>query len=500
MNLTEKLLRSTKSKCLIDGGDKFTFDQLMQSALKIGQGLKNEFEIKPAERVCLIAHNSSEFLIAYLAVLSIGAVCVPLDPYAKESELAHDISLVRPKLFIVNSAEIVPEIFRDKIQLLEFHSSQWRKFSKGKKCEIEPRSDGDIALMLMTSSSSFQSRPAMLTHGSLISNIEQAMSVEELKLSQKDKVLAALPMYHIFGLHVVAGLSLASEACLVICRTLDSTELAHEIRSQKITIVPGVPALFDSFVRNKDVTIDAFSSVRMFISGGAPMRSELRNKFKEKFGSDVYEGYGLTEASPMVSFSSNAKREGDIGNPLKGVEVEIRDNSGEVALDGDVGQIVIRGKNVFAGYFGDSESTNKVLDKDGWLFTGDVGVKNDDGSITLIDRSNDVIVVHGFSVYPSEVENVLLESELVDQVSVSGELDEDSGEAVVAFVSVASSFESVTDPKVKRQIEKDLREHCLAKLSRYKVPTKFEFLDELNVKASSRPLRKSLRSAIRNFE
>ena len=172
------------------------------------------------------------------------------------------------------------------------------------------------------------------------------------------------------------------------------------------------------------------------------------------------EGYGLTEASPMVSFISNPAREGDIGTALDGIEIGLRDSTGSQSLQGDVGQIVVRGKNVFSGYFGDKEATAKVLDKNGWLFTGDIGVEDEDGSITLIDRSSDVISVFGFSVYPSEVENVLLEVDFVDEVSVVGELDERSGE---------------------------------------KVPAKFEFISKLGLQSSARPLRKSLRSALRNI-
>ncbi len=500
MNLATELLHSTRDIAVIDGSDTYTHDQLRNLSLRLATGLSSDGGIAPGARVVIIAHNSAEFLIAYLAILSAGAVAIPLDPLAGDSERARDISLVRPELIITSSSEWIPEKYRNAISFLEFHSNTWRSYLKKKPMTPVERDRHDVAVMMMTAGANFQPRPAMLTHGSLSANLAQAQTAQGLDLTKKDVLLAALPMYHIFGLHVVAGLALRCGASIVISRTFDAIELANLIDHRSVTIVPGVPVLFDAFIRNRSVTIDLFSRVRLFLSGGAPMRSEVRQEFFEHFGAHIAEGYGLTEASPMVSFSRDAQREGDIGTPLTGVEVDIRDNSGAVSLVGDVGQIVVRGENVFAGYFGEREATSRMLDSNGWLFTGDIGIRNDDGSITLIDRSNDVIVVHGFSVYPSEVENVLIESELIDQVSVVGALDEKSGESVVAYVDIAGDTRDTSDPKVKRQIESELREFCSSRLARYKVPTRFEFIDDLNVRASGRPLRKSIRSALRNIE
>ena len=500
MNLVNLFLNTSRDRAIIDGSDSYTHEELRNLSLRIASGLVDEGNIVSGARVAIIAHNSVEFLIAYLAVLSCGGIAIPLDPHAGESERAHDIAVVRPHLIITSSRDWIPEKYRDAIPYIEFHSDVWREYGKKKPLVPVERESTDVAVMMMTSGVSFQPRPAMLTHGSLAANLEQAKSVSELNLTNQDLVLAVLPMYHIFGLHVVAGLTLHAQATLVISRTFDPAELADLIGHHRVTIVPGVPLLFDAFVTSESVTIDKLTGVRLFVSGGAPMRSEVRAKFYERFGAHVAEGYGLTEASPMVSFTPNALREGDIGTPLAGVEVDIRDSSGSVALVGDVGQIVVRGENIFAGYFGERDATSRVLDQSGWLFTGDIGVRNDDDSITLIDRSNDVIVVYGFSVYPSEVESVLLECELVDQASVVGALDETSGESVVAYIDAASDLNDVSDAHVRRRVEKELREFCITKLARYKVPTRFEFIHDANVRASARPLRKSLRSALRHLE
>jgi long-chain acyl-CoA synthetase len=406
---------------------------------------------------------------------------------------------VRPSLIIASSIQGVPETLAEKIPVVEFHSPQWRKFLKSERMTPVDRLPSDVAVMMMTSGSSFQPRPAMLTHGSLMANLEQAAAMDDLHLSNDDVVLAALPMYHIFGLHVVVGFSLYSRSLVVIARTFDAIELSGIIHHDGVTVVPGVPALFDAFARNPNVTVDALTNVRLFISGGAPMRWEVRERFHERFGRDVAEGYGLTEASPMVSFTAQPKKEGDLGTTLQGIEIDVRDSSGAASIEGDAGQIVVKGPNVFAGYYRDRDATSRVLDPNGWLFTGDIGVRDEDGAITLIDRTNDVIVVNGFSVFPSEVEKVLLDHEQVDSVSVVGELNAESGEVPIAYVVLVGN-ESGDDPRTKRTVDKVLREHCTARLARYKIPTRFEIVDGLSLRASGRPLRKSLRSALKNID
>lgn len=500
MNLATQFLDDSHKTALIDGSDIYTFEQLNKASRSLAAGLIEDEKISPNNRVVIIAHNSAEFIIAYLAVLISGAIAIPLDPHAHAGERAHDISLVRPNLIITSSRDWIPEAYEEKVHSLEFHSSAWRSYLTKKPTDPVLREKTDVAVMMMTSGASFQPRPAMLTHGSLGANLRQAQSVDALKLSSSDVVLSALPMYHIFGLHVVLGMTMNARACAVIARSLDAVELALMVQHNKVTVVPGVPLMFEAFAHTPQVTLDSFSKVRSFISGGAPMRSDVKESFYERFGVHVSEGYGLTEASPMVSFTSHARTEGDIGTPLDGVDVDVRDSSGDAALVGDVGQIVVHGENVFAGYYADKEATARVLDSNGWLFTGDIGTRNEDGSITLIDRSHDVIVVHGFSVFPSEVENVLTTCELVEEVSVVGELDEKSGEAVVAHIVMINSRDDMTDPRVRRRAEKDLREFCKEHLARYKIPSRFIFSNELELRASGRPLRKSLRSALRNIE
>lgn len=281
MNLVNKLFSDSKSPCLIDGSDKYSHQQLKNKATRISAGLVKR-GIEPKDRVVIIGHNSAEFLFSYLAIINCGAIAIPLDPYSKESEKARDLSIVRPKLILTSSREWVPQNYADAIDTLEFNSREWRSYLKLKPIEAYESQQDDIALMMMTSGSSFAPRPAMLSHGALIANLEQAHQVPELRLESSDVVLGALPMYHIFGLHVVAGLSLLCNAKLVIARTFDPIELASVVAHNKITVLPGVPALFDALIRSEPVTMDSFTRVRLLVSGGAPMRKEIhKSSFKD---------------------------------------------------------------------------------------------------------------------------------------------------------------------------------------------------------------------------
>ena len=512
MNLVELFLKESKSVAVVDGKDKYTYEKLSKQSRNLAGALTSENLVKANDRVVLIANNSAEFIISYLAILCCGAICVPLDPHTTEAERARDIGLVKPNLLLCASDNLVSTRISEKIPLIEFNSSRWREFLKHKPSNIVERSDDDVAVMLMSSPPNSPPRPAMLTHGSLINNLKQVQRNPLLSISKDDKILTALPMYHIFGLHVVAGYGLNSEAALIIARSFDAIELSSIISHNKITIVPGVPALFEAFVNTKEITIDLLNKVRLFISGGAMLSTKTRDEFKDRFGAFIGEGYGLTEASPMISFQIDPKCEGDIGNVLPGIEIDIRDSTGASSLTNDAGQIVVRGLNIFKGYFMDSNATQKVLDSNGWLYTGDIGLRDDEDSIILLERTSDVIVVDGFSVFPSEVEEVINRCELVEASAVVGELDERSGEMVLAYVQLISrnmdtpnnsNNSDTLDPlgiKEERIFEQQIRDFCLKNLARYKIPKKIIFIDEMSYSSRAKPLRKSLKRALINLD
>jgi long-chain acyl-CoA synthetase len=229
----------------------------------------------------------------------------------------------------------------------------------------------------------------------------------------------------------------------------------------------------------------AFSSVRIASTGAAKMPEDLTRLFESRFHLELLEGYGLTEASPVVSASPPGEaRVGSIGLPLSDLEVRLVDSDGDDALAGDSGEIWVRGPNVFTGYWHDDEATSRALTTDGWLRTGDVAVADDDGYLYLVDRAKDLIIVSGFNVYPGEVEEVISEYPGVEDVAVVGSPHPSTGEAVKAFV--------VTAPGSSHE-EEAIIEHCRRSLARYKCPSKVMFVDELPKGWGGKVLRRALR-------
>ena len=256
------------------------------------------------------------------------------------------------------------------------------------------------------------------------------------------------------------------------------------IRDRKVTVIPGAPPLWLAFSHFDDAPADSFASVRLALTGAAKMPEEAMRRLHEKFGVVLLEGYGLTEASPVVTSSVGLPQKvGSVGKVISGLEVRVVDEHGDDVLRGDAGEVLVRGPSVFLGYFEEPEATAKVLDTDGWLHTGDLAVTDDEGFMYLVDRAKDLIIVSGFNVYPAEVEEVLSEHPTVKEVGVVGVPHPHTGEAVKAFV--------VLEPGATVH-EETLVTWCLDHLARYKCPAKILFVDELPRNVSGKLLRRSL--------
>ena len=240
-----------------------------------------------------------------------------------------------------------------------------------------------------------------------------------------------VPLFHIFGLNVVLASALRSGATLVLVARFDAAAALETIRAEGVTVVPGVPTMWVAFAELADAPADAFATVRLAYSGAARLPLTTMQRVADRFGVTVAEGYGLTEASPIVTSSSGlVPQAGSVGAVLDGVELRVVDERGGDVLVGDAGEIWVRGDNVFEGYLDDPEATARVLSPDGWLRTGDIGYCDDDGRLYLVDRAKDLVIVSGFNVFPAEVEEVLAEHPAVADVGVVGVPHPQTGEAV----------------------------------------------------------------------
>ncbi len=426
------------------------------------------------DRVAIVAGNEAAFVAAYLGVLQAGAVAVPLNPTAPSHELAREIDAVTPALVLAS------EGFADLARRAGAHASASPAVetidmtnTAGAPFATVPRDANDLAALLFTAGTAGEPRPAMLTHGSLLANIEQMQSHPGLRIASDDVVLGVLPFFHVYGLNVVLGLTLGVGAAISVVDHFHPAETLARVRDDGVTMIAAVPPIYDAWLALDDATApnDAFAHVRLCVSGATALHPETARALRARFGVVVHDGYGLTEASPVVTTSAIASdnRSGSVGPPLPGVEVRLLDYEGNPVLADDPGEIVVRGHNVFAGYWNDPDATAKVL-RDGWLYTGDIAVADADGWLTLVDRAKDLIIVSGFNVYPGEVEDALRSHPDVEDVAVIGEPHPRTGETVVAYVVPRSGH--TPDPV-------ELLRYGARRLARYKLPTRVEVVDAL---------------------
>jgi long-chain acyl-CoA synthetase len=483
---------------LISGGRETTYGVLRDQTARVRGGLA-ALGIGAGDRVAIVCSNGRFFVDAYLATIGLGAVAVPLNPTSPAAELEREIATVAAVAAIIDSSAAGAWANVDMATMPSLRhviAAEAAPTTTGGDSPIpfdtllqaEPHDvvevDTDaLAALIFTSGTAGSPRAAMLTHGNLRSNIEQGLSAAA-KVTADDVVFGVLPMFHIFGLNVVLGLSLRAGATVVLVQRFDPSTALDTIRERKVTVIPGAPPLWLAFAHFTDAPDDSFATVRLALTGAAKMPEEAIRQLKERFGLDLSEGYGLTEASPIVTSSAGLPiRPGSVGKVLDGVQVRLVDEEGDDALAGDSGEIWVKGPNVFAGYLDEPEATARALTADGWLRTGDIAVTDDDGYLYLVDRAKDLIIVSGFNVYPAEVEGVLAEHPAVVEVGVVGVPHPHSGEAVKAFV--------VLQPGATCD-EETLIRWCLDHVARYKCPSKILFVDELPRNVSGKLLRRSL--------
>ena len=502
MNLATTLLATAKSaphRCALAGPQPVTYAQLSARVGALATVVART--AAPGDRVVIVAGNEPAFVVAYLGVLAAGAVAVPLNVGSPSHELRHEIDAVDPVLALASAAnaDLARRAVAPQAMSPQFapHSEESPRRgipvviidevdASGTPPEIVARDATDLAVLLFTAGTAGAPKPAMLTHASLLANIEQMQSHPGLQVTADDVALGVLPLFHVYGLNVVLGLALHAGASVSLVDHFHPVETLARLRNDRVTVVAGVPAIYDAWLGLDDATAPraSFETVRLCVSGATTLPAQTVTAMRERFGVVVHDGYGLTEASPVVTTTAVAAepRPGSIGPPLPGIEVRLLDRDGHPALVGDPGQLVVRGPNVFAGYWGDAATTSAVL-VDGWLHTGDIGVADGDGWLTLVDRAKDIIIVSGFNVFPGEVEDALRSHRDVAEAAVIGEPHPRTGETVVAFVVARPGH--VPDPV-------ELLRHAGRRLARYKLPTRVEVVDALPRTLAGKLVRRAL--------
>jgi long-chain acyl-CoA synthetase len=453
------------------------------------------------ERVALVCGNSRAFVVSYLATIGLGAIAVPLNPLAPAPELQRELEVVSPTLVVLEAsgmpsfaglsfdrlASLRHVILTDRQgatsipDSLDAHS--FDEMVAGDPVPVVEVDDRQPAVLVFTSGTAGSPRAAILTHRNLMANIEQNRRMPD-HVRADDVVFGVLPVFHIFGLNVVIGMSLDAGASIVLVQRFDPVTAIETIGQRGVTVVPGAPPVWVAWSMLEGFGTSHFASVRLALTGAARTPPEVADRLAEKFGITLREGYGLTEASPVVTSSVGVEpRRESVGRVVPGVEVRVVDSDGSDIIAGDSGEVLVRGENVFVGYWNDAAATARVLDDDGWLHTGDIATVDGDGYLYLLDRAKDLIIVSGFNVFPAEVEEVLMRHPAVREAGVVGVPHPQTGESVRAYVVLNEGHEADEDTLI---------DHCHDHVARYKCPNKVLIVESLPHNHFGKLLRRSL--------
>ncbi len=485
-----------------------SFSQINAASNKIANGLRAN-GIKVGDKVALSCFNLLEFPIVYYGILKAGAVIVPLSVLLKTDEIEYHLKDSDAKAYFCYTGTAD----------LPMGQMGYDAFNRVKACEhffmIMPTADmvssiqgaesmgglmdgqsplfethqsnaDDTCVIIYTSGTTGRPKGAELTHANLMFN---AICSQELCNSTSEDIgLIVLPLFHIFGMTVLMNAGVYKGITSVLLPRFDAENVFALMQKHKVSIFAGVPTMYWGLLNYTDPKFN-YESIAMNLktccSGGASLPVKVLEEFEKRFKVQVLEGYGMSEGSPVVTFNqlNIGTKPGSVGTPIWGVEVKLVDEQGKEVPVGTKGELFYRGHNVMKGYYKRPEETKKTL-QNGWLHSGDIAIKDEDGFYFIVDRTKDMIIRGGLNVYPREVEEVMIHHDSISLVAVIGVPDDKMGEEVKAFV-VLKNGQTVSDLEIINWT-KD-------RVAAYKYPRHVEFLDALPMSATGKILKKELR-------
>jgi long-chain acyl-CoA synthetase len=466
------------------GDDEFSYGWIWSYALRLASELQ-QLGVKPRDRVGIWLKNCPEFIPTLYGIFLAGGTAVPINNFVKTDEVAFMLNDANINILITDTsmAEQLVSLAHAHPHLKVWNVEHFATdFSGDTYHPPSPESDEhSLAVLIYTSGTTGKPKGAMLTHGNLLHNIASCQTV--LKITEADRFVVLLPMFHSFMLTVGVLLPLSSGSNLILIRSLHPARNAiAEILRHKGTILPAVPAFFRMFTQTE---MPLNLPLRLCLSGGAALPGEILREFTAKYPYPLLEGYGLSETSPVASLNpiQGPWKSGSIGVPIPGVELSVQDDSGAILPPGQTGEICIRGGNVMAGYWNQPEATAAVMRQD-WFLTGDVGHCDAEGYFYITDRKKDMLIVNGINVYPRQIEELIYQYPGVKEAAVIGVPDPRRGEQPIAYVSLneGASLD-----------EKALLQFLRPRLADYKVPRRVFVLPVLPRNATGKILKTELR-------
>ncbi|MBN3137256.1 long-chain-fatty-acid--CoA ligase FadD [Pectobacterium punjabense] len=508
----------------INMGEVMTFRKLEERSRAFAAYLQNQLKLQKGDRVALMMPNLLQYPVALFGVLRAGMVVVNVNPLYTPRELEHQLkdSGASTIVIVSNFAHTLEKIVHNtavkhviltrmgdqlstakgtlvnfvvkyiKRLVPKYHlpdAISFRRVLQEGRRQQYVRPDiinSDLAFLQYTGGTTGVAKGAMLTHRNMQANVAQCLAAYGPVLREGNEwVVTALPLYHIFALtaNCLLFFELGGQN-LLITNPRDIPAVVKELKQYPFTAITGVNTLFNALLNNKEFHELDFSTLRLSVGGGASVQRAVAERWEKLTGKHLLEGYGLTESSPLVAVNPYDLKHysGSIGLPVASTDVRIIDDNGNDVGPGESGELWVRGPQVMLGYWQQPAATDDVL-KDGWLATGDIVTADDEGFLRVIDRKKDMILVSGFNVYPTEIEDVISRHPKVSESAVIGVENEVSGEAVKAFV--VRRDRSLT--------KEELITHCRRNLTGYKVPKEIEFCEDLPKSNVGKILRRELR-------
>lgn len=504
-------------------GASIDYTKIAQDSRSFAAYLQNVLGLKKGDRIAMMMPNLLQYPVAIFGALRAGLIVVNVNPLYTPRELKHQLQDSGAKTIIIfeNSAHVLSAI-NDDLEIehviitkigdylgvkgrlmnflvkyvkrmvpsyklkntIPFKTALQRPVADFNEVQITP---DDLAFLQYTGATTGLSKGSMLSHRNVVANIEQLKSMLNDVVEEGTEIwINALPMYHIYSLVVLvfSGYD-AGGLNVLVTNPRDTKGFVNELKKWPFTFFNGVNTLYESLLNHPDIVNVDFSTMKLSGTGGSACRQSTAERWQQLTGKVLLEGYGLSETSPSVTVSPNYLTEfnGKVGMPIPNTEISIRDDDGNEVTLGERGEICVRGPQVMKGYWGNEEATSEAIDEDGFFKTGDIGILDKKGFLSIVDRKKDMILVSGFNVYPNEIEDVVSMHPDIIETACIGLPNKRTGESVKIYV--VKSNPSLT--------EKEVLKYCKENLTGYKIPKAIEFIAELPKSNVGKVLRRALR-------
>ncbi len=483
MNLAHILQESADkhpdAPALVFGHETITYGELLKRVNRLANALTG-LGIGKDSKVALLLRNVPEFVISYYAILSIGGVVVPLCYMCMAEEVESVVCDAGVDTLITNfefdemvkklqhsmCAQLSRFIVSESPELADIQPYENLVSGASDAFEMVERDDDDLAVLLYAPTGARMVRGCMLSHNNLFSNAD--IIARGANYGPQDVSMGVLPFFAAYGQTAAMNATLRGGGKIILHGSFIPGEVLKSLQHDGVTVFCGVPSMYVYMLNHPLIYQYDLSSVRLWVSGGAPLSKEIVERWNNELGARLYNGYGLTETSPVVAIqlARGPYKMGSIGFPVPGVHVKIVDEKMEEVPVGEVGELMVQGPNVMLGYFKRPEEQEQVLEG-GWLRTGDMGYKDEDGALFLVGRRKDLIIRGGFNIYPREIEEVLITHPLITEAAVIGVPNKYLGEEVQAYIKLKPGA-TIT--------EEQILEYCEDKLPYYKTPKFIKFV------------------------